>query len=81
MPMPETPVHKEHRVVFWNHEIRASAQLAIMQVISKPTCMQTAPYQQLWLCVFTPDRSHVAAEGLPVMDVSRLAGPSPCQMT
>lgn len=81
MSMPEAPVHKEHRAVFWKYEVRATGQPAIMKAISKPTCMQTSPYQKFRLGVLASDCSHVAAAGLPVVDVSQPSGPSPCRRT
>lgn len=70
--MPEAAVHKDHGTVLWQHDVRLSRQFSIMEPIAKATGMKPAPDQHFRFGVSPPDRRHVAAARLVVVDVSQL---------
>lgn len=80
VPMPETAIHKQDCPVSRKDKIGPSRQFPVVQAIAKAAGMQMVSDQQLWLCVLAPDRSHIAAARLPVVNVSQLSGPVGAQI-
>lgn len=75
MPVPETPVYKDHGPVSGQNQIRSTGQFAIVQAITKSAGVKPMAGEQLGFCIGSPDRRHVATAGFRVMDVSQLCEP------
>lgn len=73
MTMPEAAIDEDHCTVLWQHDVRLSRQFPIMEPIAEATGMNPAPDQHLRFGVSPPDRRHVAAAGLVVVNVSQLS--------
>lgn len=58
VPMPETAVYEDHRLSRRKHKVRLSRQLAVVKVVAKAECMQSAPDDNLRLCILAPDSGH-----------------------
>lgn len=72
MTMPEAAVHKDHSTVLCQHDVGLSQQLPVVEPITKTKGMKPAPDQHFRFGVGPPDRCHVAAAGLAVVNVSQL---------
>ena len=58
VPMPETAVYEDHRPSRREHKVRLSRQLAVVKAIAEAERMQSAPDDDLRLCVLAPDSGH-----------------------
>lgn len=75
MAVPEAPVHKNHGPVLRQHEIRSPGNFAVVQAKAKPAGMEPTTDDQFGFGISAPDRSHIAAAGFLIVDVSQLCEP------
>ena len=79
MAMPEAAIGKDDRVIPWKDQIRLPGQLLLMKSEAEATGMQAFAQYQFGLCVASPDRSHIAAAGSRIVNVSQLCGYPPAR--
>jgi hypothetical protein len=69
VPMPETTVHKNDCIVFWEYQIGFSREVLSMEPVSKPQLVTNPSYLELWFSVFPANAGHVKASRFPVVYV------------
>lgn len=66
MTMPKTSVYHYGNTIFWQHYIRPSWQLPILQSEPGSTCMQLFPNQKFRFSVLASDTRHAV---MPLLDI------------
>jgi hypothetical protein len=69
MSVPETSVHENDGIEFWQHNIWFSRKYFIMQFVPKTTSMEEFPYQHFWFGILPFDPAHVVAPYLRLVNV------------
>ncbi len=69
--VPEAAMHEYYGAMLRKHQIWLPKEFGVMKPIAVPKCMKSAADDQLWFCVFTPDRGHISAAGCRIMNVSQ----------
>lgn len=67
--MPETPLYKNHRLVFRQYDIRLTRQFAAMQCKPKTSPVKMRTYQQFRFGVCAPNAAHIIAPRCPIVYV------------
>ena len=74
MPMPEASMDEDRSPILRKNQIGFARQLPSVESVAEPPRMQGLAEGHLRTRVRPPDRRHVAAAGLPVVDVSQRDG-------
>ncbi len=70
--MPETAMNEDEGFVHREYEIWLSHQLWVVDTVTEPICVKSAPQKQLGLRVLAPNTSHHARASLFVYNISHL---------
>lgn len=70
MPMPEAPIHKHHRFVLRQHNIRRARQPPVILPVPQPIGKQKLPHRLLRLRILATDPRHIVTSYFRCVDVS-----------
>jgi hypothetical protein len=69
MPMPEAAVNKYHRSELRKHQVRCPRQCLVVESIAEAFAKEDFSDKDSRFCVLAPDRRHIKASGLFIMNV------------
>ncbi len=72
VPMPETPVDKDDRIIFWQDQVRFTGKTFVVKPVTESFSEKRFSYHQLWLGVLSTDAGHHAATRLLANNISHM---------
>lgn len=69
VPMPKAPMHENHSPVLWEHQVRSTWEISVVQAVPESLGMKSASNDLFRLCVLAPNAGHHPAAGRRVNDI------------
>ena len=69
MPMPETTVYKDHRLIFGKNNIRFSWKTSVIFSVSESLRKQVFSDKFFWFSILSTNTGHIIASGFRRMDI------------